>query len=588
MRSSTVRSKPVRVLIEQRALRLANYRARGFWIGTSGWIAFFIYPLLPGWCLRGAYKALQTSGLSSSFVLYAVVLLAAELAMATLLLFCHRTYMQAFMAGESLVQANVLNAQLANGGKEQGPRALSSGDAVARFRDDPHDLLMLVDNWVDVGGAVGYAVLALAILASVDLLAAVVAIVPLVAIGIFNKLVGNHIRKLRFKARSASSDATDFLAAAFGASLTVKVSGALDGVISRIDTLNKKRSIAMVADQTWSDALWSVNGAAVDMCIGLSLLVASRRVLNAGDIALFASYAVHLIWLPQKVGGVIVGRRRFEVSAERLDALLPTAPGFTATGLAADSVNGVRHEALDNDSQPTSTRTLDPLTFWRPLPLLGGPAAQGIVRPVRVPLQRLDVHNLSVYDRGLHNVSFSVTHGTLTVVSGMVGSGKTSLLKAIIGLLPIDSGEICWNGNLVVDRSAFFVPPQCAYVAQVPQLFSETLLDNLLLGTDVDPTEAIRLAAFDEDVKSFSLGIHTVVGAGGVRLSGGQAQRAAAARALIHRAELILFDDLTSALDVETERILWDRLAASESTVIAVSNRNVARSRADQIIEIGA
>ena len=71
-----------------------------------------------------------------------------------------------------------------------------------------------------------------------------------------------------------------------------------------------------------------------------------------------------------------------------------------------------------------------------------------------------------------------------------------------------------------------------------------------------------------------------------MRLSGGQAQRAAGARALLHNAELIVFDDLTSALDVETELRLWDRLAASSATVLAVSNRAVARSRADQVIEL--
>ncbi len=550
--------------IERRAFRLANFRARHFWIGTAAWIVFFAFPLLPGWLMRNAYDEIKGAGLSKGFLLFTLGALLAEIGMAVVLYFGHSTYMRGFEAGETVVRANLLNAQLANGGSEQGPRALSAGDAVARFRDDPHDLLMLVDNWVDVVGSLGYAIVAVAILSTIDPMAAFVAVAPLIFVGIANNRIGNRIRKLRATARAATSDATDFLAAAFGASLTVKVSGASDGVLARVDELNTMRSRAMVRDQTWSDALWSVNGAAVDVCIGLALVVASRRALTPGDVALFASYSLHLSWLPQKLGGVIVGRKRFEVSAGRLDAMLPTS-------VPSDDGNAKRP---------------DPLTFARAFPVLGGPPSAPIRRPARIPLQSLEVRGLTIKQRNLEDISFKIACGSLTVVSGQVGGGKTSLLRALLGLLPIDDGEIFWNQTRILDPAAFFIPPQCAYVAQVPQLFSETLLDNLLLGSETDPTEAIRLAAFDEDVAQFSDGVQTLVGAGGVRLSGGQAQRAAAARALVQNAELVLFDDLTSALDVETELMLWDRLAANNATVLAVSNRAVARNRADQIIEL--
>jgi ATP-binding cassette, subfamily B, bacterial len=453
-----------------------------------------------------------------------------------------------------------MGAQLASGGPAKGKRIQSPGDAVARLRDDPHDVLMLIDNWVDLFGALVYALVAMAILATVDPLAAATAIVPLGLIGLFNRVVGNHIRKLRGRARSASSETTDFLAAAFGGALTVKVSGASSGVLKRIDTLNRRRSKAMVADQTWSDALWLVNGASVDICVGLSLLVAARRDLQINEISLFVAYVVQLVWLPQKLGGLVVGRRRFEVSAERLDSLVA----------------------------PPTTEIRDALTEFRDLPVLGGPPAARVIRPARVPLELLEVRNLHVLDRGVSGISFAALRGSVTIISGPVGAGKTTLLRALIGLHELDEGEVFWNGTLIHDRAQFFVPPNCAYVAQVPQLFSETLLDNVLLGADADPTEAFRLAAFDSDVTRFESGLQTRLGAGGVRLSGGQAQRAAAARALIHNSELIVFDDLTSALDIETELAMWDRLGETSATVIAVSNRAIARSRADQIIELGS
>jgi ATP-binding cassette, subfamily B, bacterial len=554
--------------MERRALRLANARPKEFWLGTSAWLVFFLYPLLPGALLRKIFGEIGNRVFSLRLVVLLVAMVGAEIAMLTMLRYGHSIYMKAFNASEAMARVNVLHAQLASGGPEKGRRAGSPGDAVARLRDDPRDLVMLVDNWVDVCGSLGYGVIALSILASIDPIATLAAIVPLLGLGAVNKIVGNHIRRLRSEARASTSDANDFLAAAFGAALTVKVSGAQGGVLRRIDELNDRRAKAMVRDQVWSDALWTGNGAAIDVCVGVALLVASRRTLEPADVSLFAAYIFNLVWLPQKLGGVIVGRRRFHVAATRLGQMLPDPV------TVADTVEG------------PGVKVTDPLTSQRPVPFMGGPAAPGIVRPVRLPLQQLEIRGLTIRDRGVDHVDCVLPRGSLTVISGQVGSGKSSFVRGLIGLLPIDAGDVLWNGRPITDRAAFFIPPQCAYVPQVPHLFSETLLDNLLLGADADPGAALRLAAFDDDVKGFSDGLATRIGAGGVRLSGGQAQRAAAARALVHDCELILFDDLTSALDVETELTLWDRLARTNSTVLAVSNRPVARSRADQIIEL--
>lgn len=144
---------------------------------------------------------------------------------------------------------------------------------------------------------------------------------------------------------------------------------------------------------------------------------------------------------------------------------------------------------------------------------------------------------------------------------------------------------------------------------QVPRLFSEPLIDNILMGwpasrsqaptsrsqapisqsqvpvSDAGLDEAIRLAVLEDDVPGLSDGIDTVVGPRGMRLSGGQIQRTAAARAFVRRPQLLVVDDLSSALDVETERILWDRLLARKDvTTLAVSHRREALARADRVI----
>jgi ATP-binding cassette subfamily B protein len=221
--------------------------------------------------------------------------------------------------------------------------------------------------------------------------------------------------------------------------------------------------------------------------------------------------------------------------------------------------------------------------------------------------------------RGIHEIDLELERGSFTVLTGRIGSGKTTLLRVLLGLLPADAGEIRWNGRLVQDAAGFFQPPRCAYTAQIPGLFSETLRDNILLGLPedrVDLDAAVHAAVLERDIGELERGLGTVVGPRGVRLSGGQIQRAAAARMYVRDPELLVFDDLSSALDVETERLLWERLfgrsdrggcsdrggrddrarmdtdgrggdppARSDApTCLVVSHRREALRRADQII----
>ena len=545
---------------ERRVARLASYRGRWYWSGAVGWTLWFVTPLGPGWLIGRVFDELPEHGASRHFWTLLMGLLAAHIGSALLIFVAHRTYVQGLEAAKALARVNVINAQLASGGAESAPRTVPVGDVLSRLRDDPFDVLFLIDNWVDLLGAALYGTGAIILLCRIDPLATAAGVIPMIALGFGNRLIGNLARRNRQKSRDSSSAVGDFLNASFEASLTVKVGGARHDVLRRLDSLNTTRAHAAVRDSVWNDLVWTVNSAAADIFVGVALVVASRRNLTAGDVTLFASYLIGMVWLPMRLGGIVVGRRRYQVSADRLDALV--APASKGT---------------------------DRLTEHRVLPILGGRPAARPDRRARVPLDCLGVSNLTVASRGIENLSFTVERGSLTVISGPVGSGKTSVLRALIGLLDIDSGAVHWNGNVVADRAAFFIPPQCAFVPQVPRLFAESLRDNLRLGHDIDDHElheAITLAAFDKDLIDLSDGLDTAVGARGVRLSGGQAQRAAAARALSHRAELLVLDDLTSALDMETELELWTRLAHAGYTVLAASNRPVALARATTVIDL--
>jgi ATP-binding cassette subfamily B protein len=311
--------------------------------------------------------------------------------------------------------------------------------------------------------------------------------------------------------------------------------------------------------------------------IGVVLLLSGQAISNGmftvGDFALFVSYLWFTTALPPDLGAFVGDYRTQQVSIERMVELIrPEAP----------------HVLVEN--HPVYERGEIPPVPYR--------TKTDVDR-----LERLDVRALSYShpstngdeeSRGrIENINLSLQRGSFTVITGRIGSGKSTLVRVLLGLLPKDAGEIYWNDTRVDQPASFFRPPRCAYTSQVPRLFSETLRDNILMGLPEDREnllEAVRLAVLEEDVAALTNGLETVVGPRGVRLSGGQVQRAAAARMFVRNPELLVFDDLSSALDVETERALWDRLSERVSvrsdtpTCLVVSHRRAALRRADHII----
>ena len=204
----------------------------------------------------------------------------------------------------------------------------------------------------------------------------------------------------------------------------------------------------------------------------------------------------------------------------------------------------------------------------------------------RVPLRQLHLRNVSaIHDDGTIGVSgvdLEVGAGELVLLVGQVASGKSSLLSALAGLID-HGGEILWNDQTVDDAQAFLRPGQVSHVAQVPRVLSGTFADNVRLG---------HLREFDEPVSDARLGADVdqaggrdaLVGHRGVRLSGGQVQRLALARALAADAELLLADDVSSALDASTEIELWRALRERGTTVIGATSKRAALAQADRVV----
>lgn len=152
----------------------------------------------------------------------------------------------------------------------------------------------------------------------------------------------------------------------------------------------------------------------------------------------------------------------------------------------------------------------------------------------------------------LDDVTFTIKTGEMLGVTGPVAGGKTTLGKVMTGIYDYD-GNILMNGVELSSMTEFQRSRRIVYQGHKPELFSDTIYNNITLGDDGDITDVLKDVCFDEDIRLMSDGVETVVGSGGVRLSGGQQARIALARALYHKTPLIILDDPFSAVDMETE-----------------------------------
>jgi len=184
-------------------------------------------------------------------------------------------------------------------------------------------------------------------------------------------------------------------------------------------------------------------------------------------------------------------------------------------------------------------------------------------QPVPLPaLDRLAFDHVSFTHQtasapALIDISFEVRRGDTVAFVGPSGSGKTTLVKLLVGLYPPQAGDILYNGHRASTVDLDQLRNQIGFVTQDTQLFSGTIRENLLFvnpsATDADCLDVLKLAACDSLLARADKGLDTVIGEGGVKVSGGEKQRLSIARALLRQPHLLVFDEATSSLDSLTE-----------------------------------
>ncbi|NYH45501.1 ABC-type multidrug transport system fused ATPase/permease subunit [Micromonospora jinlongensis] len=436
---------------------------------------------------------------------------------------------------------------------QTGARRVSShtpAEVVAQGGDTER-VVQLADNVLDQAVALVLVVAMTAVTGSV--VPGLFFLGTMVVSGLAATLFGPKLERAARATVAARAAFATALVSALSAARTVKLAGATTAVLRHLaglDVLRSDRQRREISVQVWARSTPSVASGLLP--IGAWALYLSGS-LSAGAVLVAVS--------------TLGAARWFAWTTASLISQLPSARVWTRRTAAMTGVSAY--------SAGVSAVDLAAGTAPAPTP------------PPRHPLRCLELRGFGVVHSdgtvAVRDVDLTVQRGQLVLVVGPVGSGKSSLLRALAGIVH-HTGELAWNGDPVTEPELFLRPNQVGYVGQLPRVLSGTVADNIALGHQVDAAGAVSTAQLDHDLAAAGGGLGLLIGHKGTRLSGGQLQRLALARALAPRTELLVADDVSSALDVTTELALWQALRDHGVTVVGSTAKRAALVRADHVV----
>lgn len=423
------------------------------------------------------------------------------------------------------------------------------GEVVARGMDSDR-FVRYADRWVDFIN--GIIIVVMTAVVGGTYLAGLVLLVILVASAVASMIGRSAAGKSATAASATRARFGRILVSSLDAARTVKLAGRMAQVGRHLAEVDAGRVRAAVREHRIQAGLDGVPTLMVQCGIVAAWAGVLHGTWGLATALLVVNAATNFTWFGRVAGAVVTeapGVRSWQAATSEL------AGGANLTHLPA-GIDLVAGQAPD-------------------------PPEVG-----RVPLERLELDDFAAVHEdgtlGVSDVDLTVRRGELVLLLGRVGSGKSSLLAALAGLVG-HTGGLRWNGRDVTDPEVFLRPGQVAYVAQTPRVMSGTFADNVTLGFDRDFDTSVTAARLLSDVKEAG-GPNSVIGHRGVRLSGGQVQRLALARALAADTELLLADDVSSALDARTEVELWNALRERGVTVVGATSKRSALARADRVV----
>jgi ATP-binding cassette subfamily B protein len=416
---------------------------------------------------------------------------------------------------------------------------------------DTERVVMLADNLIDT--SISLAMIVTMTAASRSFVPAAFFVGTMVISGLAATLFAPRLERAARHTVAARAAFATALVSSLSAARTVKLAGATTSVLEHLAGLDASRSDRQrreISIQVWARSTPSV--------VSGLLPIAAWAMYLAGNL----SAAATLIAV-----ATLGAARWFAWTTASLVSHFPSARVWTRRTVA---MAGVAEYSAVVPGVDIARGTAD------------APPA-----PPRNPLHSLELSGFSAVHEngtvGAQDIDLVVERGQLVLVVGPVGAGKSSLLRALAGIVH-HTGSLAWNGRPVDEPEVFLRPNQVGYVAQLPRVLSGTVADNIQLGHEVDAADAVSTAQLEHDLAAAGGGLQLLIGHKGTRLSGGQLQRLALARALAPRTELLIADDVSSALDVTTELELWRALREHGVTVVGSTSKRAALSRADKVV----
>jgi len=299
----------------------------------------------------------------------------------------------------------------------------------------------------------------------------------------------------------------------------VKSLGLAAQEIGRLNNTTQKILVLELKKVRYLRSLSFIQGTVVNALrtsiLFLMLYLIYARAITVGQFFALWIYSFFIFGPLQELGNVITAYREAEVSLSRFEKLMQL-------------------EGEPSPAHPVAPFQLDHLKF-----------------------EDVSFTHLTGASPALSSVSFGITKGQTIAFVGPSGSGKTTLVKLLVGLYRPESGRILYNHHDGKDVDLAHLRSQIGFVTQETQLFSGTIRENLQFvrpdATDEECLDALKRAACDSLLARAEKGLDTIIGEGGVKVSGGERQRLSIARALLRRPRLLVFDEATSSLDSITE-----------------------------------
>ncbi len=464
--------------------------------------------------------------------------------------------------------------------------ATSIGELMARIVADVEVLGVgirefTIETWDTVLYSISFVVTMLIYDPGLSLLA----LLPVPFAMLLAQATGRWVRKRTTAAREANADLTTVLQEQLVGIRVLKLFGRKDASAKKVEQKSQglvDANLSVVRLREGLKPVYStlmVSGILVVVALGSQRVIAGAMTVGAfvAYIQLFLQFTGRGYRIPQLFNSIQSGGAAYK----RLKPLLAPAHGVT----------GEPHNA---SFQPDRINGLD-----EPLP----PAPSVKHQPLAVTLEDVTFRYPGASQPALKGVTLDIPAGAFVAITGPVGCGKSALLRAVLGLYPLEKGQIRLNDRNLSEIPAQERSAQIGYLPQDPFLFSDTIRENISFGVDGKGddsriSQSAKTAILEPDLQIFPAGMDTQIGELGTRVSGGQRQRVALARSLAATPTppgLLVLDDPFSAVDLDTEALLIDSLRQSfgptapedqRATLLLSSHRLAAFPQADRIIVI--